>query len=494
VVVVEEEQGGGAEEEVVVVMEEEQEEEVERSNEHLHMQRRPTNHVFSPSFPPLPFFPTPQTSNETVARILLEQKGAKAQTVNQDGASPLHFTCAGDTTSITTTALLLERRANPNLPDRNFGCSPLHYAASCPDARLVELLLAHGADATLRDSERFLPETYAEQAGLVDVQTKLQAAREEREKNGPPAGAASSSSSEWQVLTDPATGNQYEYNASTGETRWITTADTEAASETAASSVEGGGAGGGGGGKEEVVEPQQPAEDPASTLSLEEQLANEARLKQERLADALRQIEPARGLPPEAFSSSSLAGSSGDGVVGSVLAAVLKEHPAALLDEGGPEKAAEAADKAAAKLQKLPDLLSTTAAQHHVESAERKRGNRSDEWKAVEKELQLAVSAKKFGIADRLQQKLEAMEADEESKIQTGADAKVAIACNTHHHVHTFEEGSERCITREGGEGSRKRRRKTRSWRRRRRRRRRRRGRRRKKRRRLVVVVGVVVD
>ncbi len=84
-----------------------------------------------------------QTRNETVARILLEDKHAKATAVNHDGASPLHFTCATGTTSVAITKLLLSRRANPNLRDHNFGCTPLHYAASCADEELAKMLLKY---------------------------------------------------------------------------------------------------------------------------------------------------------------------------------------------------------------------------------------------------------------------------------------------------------------------------------------------------------------
>ena len=94
-----------------------------------------------------------------------------------------------------------------------------------------------------------------------------------------------------------------------------------------------------------------------------------------------------------------------------------------MLKDSNPDEANTAA--AAAALKNLPDILSATAAQHHVDMAERRKGNRSEAYRQLEKEIQLAVSAKKYGIADKLQQQLESMEADEEAKIQTGADAKV---------------------------------------------------------------------
>ena len=58
-----------------------------------------------------------------------------------------------------------------------------------------------------------------------------------------------------------------------------------------------------------------------------------------------------------------------------------------------PESAKVAAQEA--KLAPLTDLLSATAAQHHVDLAERRKGNRSDDYKALEKEIELAVGAKK---------------------------------------------------------------------------------------------------
>ena len=221
-----------------------------------------------------------QTRNETVARILLEEKNAKAQSVNNDGASPLHFTCSSGTTSIAISQLLLARRANPNLKDFNFGCTPLHYAASCADTELVKMLLkyvsrltnsvvsscgwrgkrirtmpfvtrsasaylgcftcfivavrAHccgwffvlftwpphyryGADPTVRDNDNFLPEDYAEQASLTEIQERLQAARLEFEKNGNPSSADAGSPANgggavgdegWETHTDPNTGSQ----------------------------------------------------------------------------------------------------------------------------------------------------------------------------------------------------------------------------------------------------------------------------------------------
>lgn len=360
-----------------------------------------------------------QTRNETVAQILLEEKHAKAHTVNHDGASPLHFTCASGTTSIPITKLLLTRRANPNLKDNNFGCTPLHYAASCADIDLVNTLLKYGADPSIHDNENFLPEQYAEQAMLSPIKERLEAARLDWEQNGSPPGLeAIEDDDQWEIHTDPNSGAKYEYNAKTGETRWL--------------SVTKGNENGGDSEKDESArvdesdrleldgtEADDNVDNAVATMSLEEQLAAEEKLRQERLADALRQIEPSRGLDPQVFKDAADVGVTVDAKV--ALESVLQEYPAAV--DNKKEDAAKEAQSV--NVTPFQELLSATAAQYHVDIAERRKAGKSEEYKSLEKEIELAVAAKKYGIADKLQQRLEAMEMKEEEAIQTGADAKV---------------------------------------------------------------------
>jgi hypothetical protein len=77
-----------------------------------------------------------------------------------DRGTPLHEAVAGDWGSPTSVRVLLEAGADPNALDRE-GRTPLMLAAQNGEVECIRLLLAHGADRTLRDGHRKTALDYA---------------------------------------------------------------------------------------------------------------------------------------------------------------------------------------------------------------------------------------------------------------------------------------------------------------------------------------------
>ena len=125
----------------------------------------------------------------------------------------------------------------------------------------------------------------------------------------------------WQTHTDPSSGNQYEYNASTGETRWLSSQGGDAALNGTDHS--------GSAGESGIANPDENDDDEKEDMSVEEQLAAEEKMKKERLEAALRQMEPSRGLSAEAFAEAKTAAGEGtaEGDARATLEAVLRQHP-----------------------------------------------------------------------------------------------------------------------------------------------------------------------
>jgi ankyrin repeat protein len=100
---------------------------------------------------------------------LLEQ-GAQ---VNRDGWSPLHYAASGPQPKVVS--LLLERGAQINALSPN-GSTPLMMAARYGAQDSAELLVAHGADARLRNAKGLNAADFARAAGREALAARLEAA------------------------------------------------------------------------------------------------------------------------------------------------------------------------------------------------------------------------------------------------------------------------------------------------------------------------------
>jgi ankyrin repeat protein len=101
-----------------------------------------------------------------VARILLEA-GAEVNLVDSLGRSALLYASTGPFPN--TVELLLQRKADPNLADREEHFTPLMHAAAEGHLEVVRVLLAHGADPDMKDIDGDTAESFARQAGHLEV-------------------------------------------------------------------------------------------------------------------------------------------------------------------------------------------------------------------------------------------------------------------------------------------------------------------------------------
>lgn len=90
-------------------------------------------------------------SNKTKAAKVLVQKGAVVNIADQNGRTPLHFAVAYE--NLESVKFLLEAKADPNQKNLTHH-TPLHFAADSSSIhmdKIISLLLAYGADKTLKD-------------------------------------------------------------------------------------------------------------------------------------------------------------------------------------------------------------------------------------------------------------------------------------------------------------------------------------------------------
>lgn len=101
------------------------------------------------------------------ARLLL-QAGAdpRAVSANSMANTPLHAAAAGR--HLEVCKLLLQKDADPNARQHG-GYTALQSAALHGDRDLVDLLLCHGADASLADDEGKRPADFARDAGHAEI-------------------------------------------------------------------------------------------------------------------------------------------------------------------------------------------------------------------------------------------------------------------------------------------------------------------------------------
>ena len=139
--------------------------------------------------------------------ILLE-KGTSVDALNPDGSSALMFAAFNGHTEIVlrlldegaeinrgdymdrtallyaatgpfpeTVKILLDKGAKPNIVDSNEHFSPIMHAAAEGNLEVVKILLEYGADLSLKDIDNDDAESFARQAGHVEVADYLHSVR-----------------------------------------------------------------------------------------------------------------------------------------------------------------------------------------------------------------------------------------------------------------------------------------------------------------------------
>ena len=106
-------------------------------------------------------------TNDVIA--LLDDKEAKVNCTNINGASPLHFSVYYQNKDIMEA--LFKHGANPNVLEySDVGlCAPLHRAIERNNYELCKILLLHGADPNLQEKNGFTALHYAARKGFEDI-------------------------------------------------------------------------------------------------------------------------------------------------------------------------------------------------------------------------------------------------------------------------------------------------------------------------------------
>lgn len=97
------------------------------------------------------------TNNDEKKAIQAINQGAKINTKNSDGKTPLMI--AVEKNNLILTNMLLENKANPNLRDNNKQTA-LHYAVINKNPEIVKLLLLYDAKPTIKDTHNNTPLDY----------------------------------------------------------------------------------------------------------------------------------------------------------------------------------------------------------------------------------------------------------------------------------------------------------------------------------------------
>ena len=118
-------------------------------------------------------------AGDTLVVETLLKSGADVNQSAAGGYTALHFVCLPPIHSsiqekirLTLARLLLFYRAQVNLVS-NDGRTPLHIAAQWGSLELVDLLLANGASAIIRDQNGQTPADAALAAGLLDIAERI---------------------------------------------------------------------------------------------------------------------------------------------------------------------------------------------------------------------------------------------------------------------------------------------------------------------------------
>ncbi len=103
------------------------------------------------------------------SEIVLEllARGAEVDRRDRAGRSALLYASTGSFPE--TVQILLDQGADPNLVDAGEHFTPLMHAAAEGNLEVVKILLKYGADPALKDVDGDNAETFARQAGHVQV-------------------------------------------------------------------------------------------------------------------------------------------------------------------------------------------------------------------------------------------------------------------------------------------------------------------------------------
>src|SRR5262245_17024121 len=108
------------------------------------------------------------------ARLLLD-RGAKVDAADGEGVTPLVLAAYRGHTDVVK--LLLERGAYVNAQERRNGLSSLSHAVGRGDKELVAVLVAHGADPSLKSADGRTALERAEANGVTEIVALLKQAR-----------------------------------------------------------------------------------------------------------------------------------------------------------------------------------------------------------------------------------------------------------------------------------------------------------------------------
>ncbi|TSE21328.1 ankyrin repeat domain-containing protein [Tepidimonas aquatica] len=107
---------------------------------------------------------------------IVQQLLARGAQVNRPGWAPLHYAASGKTDqALPITRLLLEHHAYIDAESPN-GSTPLMMAALYGTSDVVDLLLAEGADVTLRNQQGLTALDFAQRSGRDHVVQRIAAA------------------------------------------------------------------------------------------------------------------------------------------------------------------------------------------------------------------------------------------------------------------------------------------------------------------------------
>jgi hypothetical protein len=119
---------------------------------------------------------------EVVAELLA--RGADPNAVNVNALTPLNVVARG-WGNAECAKLLLEAKADPNIPDTIAGMTPLHWAAAKANVEIVKLLLAHGANTRLKNSEGKTPLSIVETNNVYSASAEKRTIIESLKKAAP---------------------------------------------------------------------------------------------------------------------------------------------------------------------------------------------------------------------------------------------------------------------------------------------------------------------
>ena len=105
-------------------------------------------------------------------------QGANIDAINFAGVCAMHIACHESSGSFELAQLLVKHGADLEIADSN-GCTVLHYAASAGDQSLVSFLLNSGSNPNSRDVNNFMPIDYALESGSEQCASLLVDAKEQ---------------------------------------------------------------------------------------------------------------------------------------------------------------------------------------------------------------------------------------------------------------------------------------------------------------------------